>query len=169
NIGVSADYFAQTFPAARIVAVEPDPGNIALARRNCTAPSVDFIEAGIASLDGRATLADPGFGAWGLRTEREEEGPVALISIESILARYPDATPLLAKIDIEGFEAELFSRNTGWVARFPLIIIELHDWLMPGRATSANFLKTVASLNRDFTYRGENVFSFANEAREWLP
>ena len=163
NIGASAAYFAEVFPAARIVALEPDPGNIALARRNCPAAQVEFLLAGIAAEDGRAMLVDPGIGAWGYRTERDPAGDIAMVSVPSLLARYPEAVPLLIKIDIEGFERELFASNTGWVARFPLLIIELHDWLLPRSGSSAPFLRTIAALERDFIHRGENVFSYAHE------
>jgi FkbM family methyltransferase len=169
NIGISADYFAQHYPAARIVAIEPDRDNIELARRNCATPQVEFLHAGIAAEDGRGAVVDLGLGAWAIRTERAEDGPIAMLSVATILERYPDAVPLLIKIDIEGFEQELFSKNTEWVARFPLVIIELHDWMLPRSASSGPFLRTIAALDRDFVYRGENVFSFANDAVELAP
>ena len=37
----------------------------------------------------------------------------------------------LIKIDIEGGESELFEKNIEWIEKFPLIIIELHDWMLP--------------------------------------
>ncbi len=70
--------------------------------------------------------------------------------------------PFLAKIDIEGFEADLFSVDPAWMDAFPLVIIELHDWLLPGRATSKGFLAAVAARDRDFVILGENVFSVKN-------
>ena len=71
-------------------------------------------------------------------------------------------TPFLAKIDIEGAEADLFSRDTDWIDQFPLIIVELHDWLLPKQGTSRNFLRCIAARNRDFVYLGENIFSIRN-------
>jgi len=71
-------------------------------------------------------------------------------------------TPFIAKIDIEGAEEELFSADTGWVDEFPLLIIELHDGLIPTSASSRNFLRCMAERDRDFVYWGENVFSIAN-------
>ncbi len=70
--------------------------------------------------------------------------------------------PFLVKIDIEGFEADLFKENTEWVQKFPVLIVELHDWMLPRSANSQNFLKCVSSLDRDFVFRGENVFSIKN-------
>jgi hypothetical protein len=69
--------------------------------------------------------------------------------------------PLICKIDIEGGEKELFQANDAWVDRFPLIIIELHDWLAPG--TSTNFLSAISKRNIHLVFRGENTFCFNND------
>ncbi len=164
NIGLSADYFAQMFPKARIVAIEPDKNNIELAAQNCHAPMVHFIHAGIASEKGAANLIDPQCGEWGYRTEMAEGGPIKMISVPSLLEENKDATPFIIKIDIEGFEKELFSKNTEWVDLFDLLVIELHDWMLPKETNAQNFLKTIAPLNRDFIYRNENIFSLANRS-----
>ncbi|MFL6694040.1 MAG: FkbM family methyltransferase, partial [Ramlibacter sp.] len=66
------------------------------------------------------------------------------------------------KIDIEGFEANLFSANCEWIDLFPLLIIELHDWLLPRQGNSRAFLREIAQRDRDFVFRGENVFSISN-------
>ena len=52
--------------------------------------------------------------------------------------------------------------NTDWLKKIPMVIIELHDWLLPKQRTSANFLKTVSELDRDFNIKGENIFSIKN-------
>lgn len=72
------------------------------------------------------------------------------------------AFPFLVKVDIEGAEGDLFSGNTEWVARTPLVIVELHDWLLPKQRTSQPFLQCIAQLDRDFVYIGEDVYSIAN-------
>jgi hypothetical protein len=56
----------------------------------------------------------------------------------------------------------LFAQDTGWIAEFPILIIELHDWLFPKKGTSQNFLKAIAAHDRDFVYVGENIFSLRN-------
>ena len=88
------------------------------------------------------------------------------MTVPEILAQYPSPAgyrPFIVKIDIEGFESDLFAENTDWVNDFPVLIIEMHDWLFPGQRTSSNFLKTIARLDRDFVYLGENVFSIRND------
>ena len=73
-----------------------------------------------------------------------------------------DLLPFIVKIDIEGFEKDLFSANTEWVERFKLLIIETHDWMFPTQANSNNFLKVISKHNRDFVHKGENIFSISN-------
>jgi len=165
NIGLAARFFAETYPEASVVSLEPDRSNIELARLNIAETSVTLIEAGIASHDGTGTLIDPGLGNNAYRVHAESGGPIRLISVNTLLAeaRAKTQVPFLIKIDIEGFESELFARNTEWVEAFPIIIIELHDWMFPKTANAANFLKTVSGLNRDFVFHGENVFSIAND------
>ena len=72
------------------------------------------------------------------------------------------ATPFLAKIDIEGAEADVFAGDCSWVDRFPLLIVELHDWLYPGEGLSKPFLWAMQHFNRDFIVRGEHVISIRN-------
>jgi hypothetical protein len=82
-----------------------------------------------------------------------------MVTISSVVADHHDCEPFLIKIDIEGFESDLFSANTEWVDCFPVIIIELHDWMLPGDCNSRNFLQAIAGRSRDFILRGENVVS----------
>jgi FkbM family methyltransferase len=167
NIGLSAAYFAEHFPAAKIVGVEPDEPNVMMARRNCQPFDVEFVRAGIAAECRTGRLVDPGLGNDAFRVDADPHGSLDLISIDRVPSRFPEFVPFIVKIDIEGFEADLFSRNTGWVDRFPLLIIELHDWLLPSKRTAQNFLKTIAPLDRDFVYFDENVFSISNRPADF--
>jgi FkbM family methyltransferase len=163
NIGASAVFFGLQFPKAHIVALEPAADNFGLLRANVAGLQVDARLAAIGAADGQAALVDPGEGPWGYRTAPGAGVAVQAASrlvAEKIAAGY---TPYLAKIDIEGGEAELFSRDTGWAERFPVLIIELHDWLLPRAGSSRAFLRWAADQARDFVYVGENVFSLAHE------
>jgi FkbM family methyltransferase len=165
NIGASVCWFARTFPESHIVAFEPDPENFALLQRNTEGLDVDLHQVAVGGHDGAVRLVDPGEGAWGYRTEPDANGEVPLVSIARVVAEKVEAgfTPLLAKIDIEGGEADLFAPPAEWVDAFPLLVVELHDWLMPGQGTSRTFLQCVAQRDRDFVHLGENVFSIRND------
>lgn len=165
NIGASVVYFSMAFPRAHIVAVEPERHNFAVLQANTSGVDVDARCAAIGASPGEVSLIDPGEGAWGYRTVAGGAGELVPVIAAAALVAEKKAQgfePFLAKIDIEGGEAELFSRDTDWVDEFPLLIIELHDWLLPGSGNSRNFLKCIAGRNRDFVYLGENVFSIRN-------
>ena len=87
-----------------------------------------------------------------------------MLSINSLVkdAESKKLQPFIIKIDIEGFESELFSQNTEWIDRFPVLIIELHDWVRPKEKTSLTFLNAISKLDRDFVYVKENIFSISN-------
>jgi hypothetical protein len=110
-------------------------------------------------------VVDAGEGHWGYRTGVAAAGglhPVQSVTINDIYASNSDCAPFIVKIDIEGGEADLFSANTEWVAKTPLIIMELHDWMLTRSANSRTFLKCIAEHDRDFVHIGEHVFSIDN-------
>jgi FkbM family methyltransferase len=168
NIGASAVYFAYSFPQARVVAIEPEKSNFELLSANTAGANVECIHAALAATAGRARVIDSGKGHWGFRTERGAGASggesVECVTLNDIYRDQPaGVVPFIAKIDIEGGESELFSAGTEWVAETPVIVIELHDWLLLGQANSRAFLQCVSAHDRDFLYLGENVFSIDNK------
>ncbi|MGH8639692.1 MAG: FkbM family methyltransferase [Burkholderiales bacterium] len=167
NIGVSAIYFLANLPEARVVAVEPNADNFALLKRNVQGLDVEAIHGAMSSRNGRARVLDPGEGHWAYRTQmaaEDDAGAVPCMTLDKIFEAHASGFfPFIVKVDIEGAEEDLFSANTGWVGRTPLLIVELHDWLFPRRGTSRPFLQCIAGLDRDFVYRGEDVYSIAND------
>ncbi|SAK43402.1 hypothetical protein AWB80_00591 [Caballeronia pedi] len=165
NIGAASVWFALTYPRAKILAVEPDISNYELLNRNAASfPSIVPVNAAIAAHSGKLFLTDPGEGAWGYRTAEqpsERSYEVDALTLEEVIAK-TSGTPFILKIDIEGAESDLFSRYSEQLNSFPLVIIELHDWLLPGKSNSRNFLKWHIDMERDFVYYGENVFSISN-------
>jgi FkbM family methyltransferase len=167
NIGASAMWFAATFPAAHVVALEPEGANFALLAANTAGANVEPLQAALAAHPGHVRLIDPGEGAWGFRTTAAAgDGTPADIPALTIpdlyAARAATHAPFIVKIDIEGGETNVFSAATHWVAQTPVIVIELHDWLLTGQASARPFLSCVSALDRDFVYVGENVFSIDN-------
>jgi FkbM family methyltransferase len=165
NIGLSPLYFAKNWPKATIVGVEPDPGNYEVFCQN-TAEQKHIVPmcGAIASKHSYARIINPHESQWGYRTEINDgnSGGLVALSVTELLERHSDCQPFICKIDIEGAEQELFSANTQWLTRFPIVIIELHDWLFPRSGNSANFLRAIAGTNRDFIPSGENIFSIAH-------
>jgi FkbM family methyltransferase len=161
NIGLSTLYFAKNWPKATIVGVEPDQGNYALFCQNTAGHEhIVPMRGAIASKHGSARIINPDESEWGYRTEINDRnsGELIALSVSELLERHGDCEPFICKIDIEGAEQELFSANTQWLARFPIVVIELHDWLFPRSGNSGNFLRAIARTNRDFILSGENIF-----------
>lgn len=163
NIGASVAWFAARYPKAHIVAIEPAPDNFAFLSRNTAGMDVDLRLAGIAAEDGHAYLKSCG-SDMGYQTIAEEEGPpVEMLSVASVLAAKPESkyAPFLLKVDIEGAEGPLFSGDTSAFERFPLIILEPHDWMLPGKLSSQPFLRFHAGAGREFCMHHENIASIA--------
>jgi FkbM family methyltransferase len=169
NIGVSPIYFIGNLPRALVVAIEPELENFKLLTKNVEGLNVEAIHSAVSSTTGRVRLVDLGRGHWGYRTqpiteEDDAADAVPRVTINDIYESHRlKCFPFIVKVDIEGAEEDLFSCNTEWVAITPIIIVELHDWLLPKRGTSRPFLQCISKLNRDFVFLGEDVFSIAND------
>ena len=169
NIGASSVLFAAMVPDAKVVAIEPKSENFKLLELNIEGLRIEAMHAALSSASGLARVVDPEEGYWGYRTESvdgkiEMENTVPRVTIDNIYRE--DAAqyfPFIVKVDIEGGEVDLFSANTGWVAKTPLLIVELHDWLLTRSANSRTFLKCISTLDRDFLCLGESVYSIAND------
>jgi FkbM family methyltransferase len=155
NVGASAIYFATRYPEARILAIEPDEANFRLLQLNTrNYRRVSCVHGAVASRDGMAEVIDPGLSTDGYRATlipaaAGSIGQVPAYSVPSLLEQATGARPLLLKVDIEGGESDLFSGMPAWLEDFPVIAIELHDWLRPGEGTSTSFLGAVAAARRD--------------------
>lgn len=169
NIGASTVHFATAFPKALVVAVEPDVANFELLLKNIAGLNVQAVNAAISSTRGHARVFDPGEGHWGYRTRLIAENEIAADAVPRVTindiynSHLGEHFPYLVKVDIEGAEADLFSGNTEWVAGTPLVIVELHDWLLPKSGTSRPFLECISRLDRDFVQQHEDIFSIAND------
>jgi FkbM family methyltransferase len=165
NIGASVLWFTARYPEAHIVAVEPAPENFALLRRNCQGLDVDLVQAGVGAMDGHASLSSRRGMGMGYQTNDDGDGiNVELVSLRTVLYSQPkdQYTPFLLKIDIEGAEKSLFSGDTSHFNTFPLIILEPHDWMLPGQRSSMEFFRFHASAGREFSMKHENVASIAH-------
>jgi FkbM family methyltransferase len=135
NVGYSAAYMLSRWPNARIIAVEPDPDNFALLRRNL-APfggRVTALQAGIWSHTCGLVMAESAYrggGAWARQVRDAAPGEVAElrgVDIGSLLATSGYDRVSVLKMDIEGAECVVFSADCAWLDRVDLLAIELHD------------------------------------------
>ena len=168
NIGASAIYFKRQYPLATVFSIEPNKGNYELLRLNISGYSdCTSSLAGLSNSEDYLILEDPGHSDWGFRTrvvngDSIPEGAIPAISSKSIMDKIAvnGYTPFILKIDIEGAESDFFSNDCSLLQLFPLIVIELHDWMLPFSGSSHNFLKSLAAGGFDFVHKGENIFLF---------
>jgi FkbM family methyltransferase len=167
NIGLASVFLADYLPNAIVIAIEPELENFKLLQTNSAGLDIQPVHGAISATRGRARLSDPGEGHWGYRTEAVDSNAAESVPKFTVNDIYQQcatmAFPFLVKIDIEGGEKDLFSANTEWVARTPLIIIELHDWLLSKQGVARPFLQCVAQSNRDFLQFGEDIYSIAHD------
>jgi FkbM family methyltransferase len=169
--GLSTIWFAECFPNATIVAVEPDADNHALLVENTRhLANVRPIRAAIWDKDCKLAIANPGpdVAKWCIRmAESDEEGAngIEATTIPALMDRAGAHDRVIIKIDIEGGESALFRSNTDWLASTTVLIIELHDWLYPWRDTSANFLRALVRHKFEVVLSGENLVCFQDRVR----
>jgi len=163
NIGASSLYFANLYENSKICAIEPEMNNIRILKENTRSFNVDVVEGGLGKISGELFLQDPGLGDWGFRVGSNNESGVSvpITTIENLLDRYGDLQPFILKIDIEGGELDLFSESSNdWFSKFPVIIFETHDWMLPFHGVSMGLIKIAAMGNYDVIFHGENLFFF---------
>lgn len=160
NIGLTAIWFARAFPEASIIAIEPDPRNLEIARRNVSGVNnIVLAEAAIGAEPGFVQLlAEPGKG-FSTRTTRDDSraGTRVISVMEACELAGPASELLILKADIEGFEADLFASNLDWLDQVQVVFAEVHDWMLPGQHSSRALQKAMFSREFELLLRGENL------------
>lgn len=131
NIGLTTAFYAQHYPNALIVAVEPSSENCSLLKHNCHSFSnISILEGGLWSDSGFLRLVNPDAQSWSFRCEPAQpqtEGAFSAYSIESILDLAGTDRCDLIKLDIEGAEEYLFASGAErWLPKVDAIFVEVH-------------------------------------------
>jgi FkbM family methyltransferase len=165
NIGLASIYFANKYPGARILAIEPERSNFELLKENVRPyPQVTPIHAALWNKNEEINLTDPGLGNWGFITEDRKVSEahasksvhtVMALTVDDLLHDYGLERIDILKIDIEGAEKEVFSNSSSWLAKVDAIIIELHERTKPGCTRS--FYCGSNGFTREWQ-QGENVY-----------
>ncbi len=136
--GATSIWYARLYPRAVVIALEPDPANFAVMQRNLADyPAVQAVEAALGGEPGWVSIVPAGQ-SWGIQTERAESGCPA-ITVADAVARVPGGVAFIVKMNIEGFERDVFSANTEWLDDVAMVHMSPHDWMLPGEGTSLPF------------------------------
>jgi FkbM family methyltransferase len=165
HIGLSSVWFASRYPAAELYCIEPDKSNFSLLQQNTAAyPNVTCLNGGVWNKPCHLEILNPLSGSASFRLQETSNTDSSSVlrgyTVPEVLQRAEKNRLFLVKMDIEGGEAQVFQESAEWLKRTAVLIIELHDWLMPGQGTSKNFFKRLAENNFDVVLRGENLLLF---------
>ena len=164
NIGMATLFFAQKYPKARIIAIEPEHSNFQLLQRNCAGlANVVVLEAALWCDNRRLLIQDERAEKWmfSVAESDKQTSPgsqqVKAVTIPDLLKDFGLKHIYLLKLDIEGAEYELFRNGTeAWLGAVRQIVIELHDRFRPGCAQG--FYAALAHRAFAQEIRGENIF-----------
>jgi FkbM family methyltransferase len=142
NIGLASIYFANKYPHAKIIAIEPEQSNFELLKDNIAPyPNIIPIQAALWHKNEIINLIDPGIGKFGFMTEMKDSSEnlpgdfchtVVAITLDKIMKDFNLDKIDILKIDIEGAEREVFSNTSSWIEKVDSIIIELHERMKAG-------------------------------------
>ncbi len=162
NIGLASIYFANLFPEAKIIALEPERKNFELLSINVKQfTNIIPIQGALWSHDTTINICDVGLGDWGFMTSEENmvnnkfEYQVQAFSVDSLMKKYDFKYIDILKIDIEGAEKEVFMDTTKWLNNIDSLIVELHDRMKSG--CSRAFYNNTEGFKYEWV-RGENVY-----------
>lgn len=165
NIGLASIYFANKYPSARIIAIEPELSNFTLLKKNVASyPQVTPVQAALWHRNEEIELVDPGLGKWGFMTETKGSSEilaasvchvVAAMTVDKIMHDYELGKIDILKIDIEGAEREVFSDTSTWINDVSSVIIELHERMKTG--CNRSFYCGSNGFDKEW-HQGENVY-----------
>ena len=141
NIGTFSLYVLGQTPAARLSAYEPDTDTFALLQKTANAQagiSWAVHRAAAWKEDGEVRFEATSFST-GSRVNADGKVSVPARSLSSIMAALSDGPVALAKIDIEGSEADVLVNQDALLQRIENLIIELH----PGRCDTESVVATL--------------------------
>ncbi|MCG5510344.1 FkbM family methyltransferase [Ectothiorhodospira lacustris] len=134
HIGLSSVYFAQRYPRAMIIAVEPESSNFELLKKNVSVyANIKPVHAGLWSRTTCLAIQDEGVDTWSFRVvEADSEHGIMATSVPDLMSDFNIDRIDVLKIDIEGAELEVLGDSGSWIDSVDTIIIELHDRFRPG-------------------------------------
>jgi FkbM family methyltransferase len=166
NIGLASIYLKNRYPNAKIISIEPDAGNSEMLKTNVAKYNNIFVkQAGLWSAKKKVKIVDKyKKGNWALVIEEsdnnknEQNIEIDTLTIRDIMDEYGLEYIDLLKLDVETAEKQIFSsKYMDWLPKVKVIIIELHDWMLPGCSKPFFLAINEAFNNYRFFQVGENT------------
>ena len=162
NIGLASVYFANTYPDATIIALEPDRSNFKLIEMNTAGyPQIKAMNVALWSENKKINLFYPQAGHSGFRTLEEnsgllqECGEVSAVTVDALMMAHQLDVIDLLKMDIEGAEKEVFQNCSTWIDKVKTLMVELHDTTQPGCGEA--FYEATKNFQPQIVMKGETL------------
>lgn len=163
NIGYSTIFFANEYPDAQIVAVEPDKTNFKFLQYNTIFyDNIKLANAAVWSWETSVRVEENENGESGytvVDTGADDPNAIKSTTLSKILAESGAEKIDLLKIDINGAEKEVFGADNvdEWLSKVKVLAVVLHDDLKEG--CSFAFFKAISNYKWKFSTQG-NVLIF---------
>ena len=164
NIGLASIFFANKYPDAKIIALEPEATNFELLLKNIEPyENITAVNAALWDKNEQLEIIDPGLGKWGFMTQDIEDEnkygntchKINAMTVGTIMKEYSIDRVSILKIDIEGAEKEVFNDSSLWIEKVDGLIVELHERMKSG--CNRSFYNGSNGFNSEWQ-RGENVY-----------
>jgi len=158
NIGFTSIFFANRYPTARILSIEPDADNFgSLVENTKPYPNITPVQSALWHRREVIHVVDRGYGERGFMIDRDAEGTtLQAASIADLMEEYKLPHIDILKMDIEGSEKEVFEEGYSfWLPRTKCLVVELHDRMKPG--CSKALFKALVQYDFSMSIRGENL------------
>jgi FkbM family methyltransferase len=158
NIGLATIFYANKYPEAKILAIEPEHSNYEMLRKNVALyPNVIPVQAALWNRRKRLT-GSPSVTHHHMFQVREESGMddegccsgIPGVSLQELMTEFEIQQIDLLKVDIEGSEKEVFQGSPEWIQHVGIIAIETHDWIRSGCSES------VCNAATDFEFKWQH-------------
>lgn len=141
--GFTTLLFANRFPQAEIIAVEPDEENARLFRRNLDSyRNVRLVQRAIWKSRTPLEIKNPDDWSWAFSVTEVPSATtcsVAGITMADLVEQAGGRRINLLKLDIEGAEREVFSAGSlDWLEFVDTLVIEIHDCFVAGCSDAVN-------------------------------
>ncbi|WP_170149003.1 FkbM family methyltransferase [Chryseobacterium defluvii] len=130
HIGLTSIYLSLRYPEAKIIALEASTENFLLLKENTSAfKNIECVNKAVYFEDG---IVNFGGEKLSYNQKVSDRGtPTIAVSIDSLMKEYGLNPIDLLKVDIEGGEIDLLSKNNYWLEKVKNIIIEIHHPYTP--------------------------------------
>lgn len=129
NAGYTAVHFAEAFPQAKVIALEPEESNFKVLEKNARPwGNIVSLQKGLWWRQADVTVSNAGSENWCFEFVECPAGQgTPATTIGALLEEYGNGGSILIKMDVEGAEKKIFAGKPAWPGRIKYLYIEIHD------------------------------------------